>query len=67
MVPVMDLFKTGDSSIFSSFASHGEKAISLLSPKAIGTWPHLFSNLKKKKKKKAMTILFLYWFIYFHA
>ena len=53
MVPVMDLFKTGDSSIFSSFASHGEKAISLLSPKAIGTWPHLFSNLKKKKEKKS--------------
>lgn len=51
MVPVMDLIKIGDSSIFSSFASHGEKAISLLPPKAIGTWSHLFSNLKKKKKK----------------
>ena len=68
MVPVMDLIKIGDSSIFSSFASHGEKAISLLPPKAIGTWSHLFSNLKNKtkqtNKKKQLCPFFFFILVY---
>lgn len=65
MIPVMDLIKIGDSSIFSSFASHGKNAISF-SPFSKGQRNMIASFLQSiKKKKKALTIL--YCFVHFHT
>jgi hypothetical protein len=59
MIPVMDLIKLGDSSIFGSFAGHGKNVIAF-SPSSKGQRNMITSFLQsiKRKKKTGHSLLF---------